>query len=47
MPQLSRTAATSSRTRAAQGPSRSQVWVLSSEVSSPGWAYQVARSQPL
>ena len=29
------------------GPTRAKVWVASSEVSSPGLAYQVARSQPL
>ncbi len=46
-PQVSRTASHSSRIRASQGPARFQVCVAVSPVSSPGWANQLARSQPL
>ena len=47
MPAASRTARHSSRTAPNHEPSRAQVWVASSLVSSPGRAYQLARSQPL
>ncbi len=46
-PTPSRTAWHSSRMRGSHGPSRSQVWVASSLVSSPGFANQFARSHPL
>lgn len=47
MPAASVTARHSASMRARQGPSRFQVWVDSSDRSSPGTAYQLARSQPL
>jgi hypothetical protein len=47
MPAASRTARHSSRTAPNHGPSRRQVRVPSSDVSSPGRAYHSARSQPL
>ncbi|MNY54950.1 hypothetical protein D3C86_1908830 [compost metagenome] len=47
MPAASHTARHSSSMRFAQGPARPQVCVASSDVSSPGWAYHIARSQPL
>ena len=45
-PTASRTASHSSRMRASHGPARFQVWVASSEVSSPDCENQLARSQP-
>ena len=47
MPQPSRTASHSALILGSHGPLRSQVWVASSEMSSPGAANQLARSQPL